>query len=182
MTELPNKSPAPPTPGKIIARVAAGAGLTIAAGHASASLDNLATWFLAGFGAALALALSQVKEVSTFVPISCLASTLHFFIAASVACVIQRYVAMCVKCGASAAKDGRELSEKMKFMDVGEFIAQMKSGMPRLLRPFVGGLLDAVAKGDFAAGGRLFIRLTLLQGFLAMVEIVLLLVALARIL
>jgi len=54
------------TPGKIIARVAAGAALTMSAAHASASLDKLATWFLAAFGAGLALTLSSLKEISEF--------------------------------------------------------------------------------------------------------------------
>ena len=66
-------------------------------------------------------------------------------------------------------------------MDVQEFITQMKAGTPRLFRPLSTGLLDAVAKGDFAASGRLFIRLSLLQGLLATIEIIVLLIALSRI-
>lgn len=73
------------------------------------------------------------------------------------------------------------MGEKLEHMNGEEFIAQMKAGTPHLLRPLSSGLLDAVAKGDFAAGGRLFIRLTLLQGLLATIEVIMLLIALSRI-
>ena len=73
------------------------------------------------------------------------------------------------------------MGEKLEHMDGDEFIAQMKAGMPLLLRPLSSGLLDALAKGDFAAAGRLFIRLTLLQGSLATIEVVVLLIAMSRI-
>ncbi len=165
-------------PGKIIARVAAGAALTIAAGHASVSLDKLATWFLAAFGASFALTLSNVKEVSEFIPPHAIASIAYLFLWASIFCLAQRYVAMVVGCGASSAKDGREMGEKLEHMDVKEFIAQMKVGMPALLRPFSSGLLNAVKNGDFVAGGRLLLRLTLIQGLLASAEVIVLLVAL----
>jgi hypothetical protein len=169
------------TPGKIIARVAAGAALTISAGHASASLDKLATWFLAGFGVGFALTLSSLKEISEFIPPHSIASVAYLFLWASIFCLAQRYVAMVVGCGVSSAKDGREMGEKLEHMDSKEFIAQMKAGIPALLRPFSNGLLNAVAKGDFAAGGRLFLRLTLIQGLLASAEVIVLLVALSNV-
>ena len=66
-------------------------------------------------------------------------------------------------------------------MDGQEFIAQMKQGMPGIVRALTNSFLDAAAEGDFAAGGRLFIRLTLFQGFLATTEVIVLLFALSRI-
>ncbi len=167
------------TPGKIIARVAAGAALTMSAGHASASLDKLATWFLAAFGAGLALTLSSLKEISDFIPPHSIACVAHLFLWASSLCLAQRYVAMVVGCGASSAKEVREMGEKLEHMDLEEFIAQMKAGMPVFLRLFSNGLLDAIVKGDFAAGGRLYLRLTLIQGLLASAEVIVLLVALS---
>lgn len=166
---------------KINARVAAGNALTIAAGHASASLDKLATWFLAAFGAGLALTLSSLKEISDFIPPHSIACVAYLFLWASILCLTQRYIAMVVGCGASSAKEVREMGGKLEHMDGEEFIAQMKAGTPSLLRPLSRGLLDAIAKGDFAAGGRLFLRLTLIQGLLASTEVIVLLVALSRI-
>ena len=130
-------------PGKIIARVAAGKALTISAGHASASLDKLATWFLAAFGAGLALTFSHLKEVSAFIPPTSIACAAYLFLCASILCLAQRYVAMVVACGASSAKEGEQMGEKLEHMDGDEFIAQMKAGMPLLLRPLSSGLLDA---------------------------------------
>ena len=63
---------------------------------------------------------------------------------------------MVVGSGAASAKEGGEIGEKFKNMDVVEFFAQMKTGVPRLFRPLSNGLLDAAAKGDFAAGGNTF--------------------------
>jgi len=57
----------------------------------------------------------------------------------------------------------------------------MKLGMPRVFRALTNSFLDAAAEDDFAAGGRLLIRLTLLQGFLATTEVIVLLFALSRI-
>ena len=78
------------------ARAAAGAALTSAAGYASASLDKLATWFLAAFGAGLALTLSHLKDVSDFIPTPCVAFVAYLFLFASILCLAQRYVAMLV--------------------------------------------------------------------------------------
>ena len=166
---------------KLKARAAAGASLTLAAGYASASLDKLAIWFLTGFGVGIALTLSHLKDVSDFIPTHCIASAAYLFLFASILCLAQRYVAMIVGCGASGAKEGGEIGEKFKDMDVQEFIAQMKMGIPRLFRPLLNGPLNDVAKGDLAVMGRLFIRLTMLQGILATIEVALLLIALSRI-
>jgi hypothetical protein len=168
-------------PGKIIARIAAGAALTISAGYASASLDKLATWFLAAFGAGLALTLSNFKEISAFIPSRSIACAAYLFLCASILCLIQRYIAMLVGCGASSSKEGREMGEKLEHMDGEEFFAQIKAGMPNLVRFLSSRLLDDIAKGDFTAGGRMFLRLTLIQGLIASIEVIVLLVALSHI-
>ncbi|OAI19460.1 hypothetical protein A1359_03995 [Methylomonas lenta] len=166
---------------KIIAHAAAGTALTIAAGHASASLDKFATWFLTAFGASLALILSNINDVSGFISLHTIACVAYLFLWASIFCLVQRYIAMVIGCGASSAKECREIGEKFVHMDVDEFIVQMKAGMPGLLRLFSNSMLDAISKGDFVAGGRLFLRLTLIQGLFASIEVIVLLVALSQI-
>jgi len=168
-------------PGKIIARVAAGTALTLSAGHASASLDKFATWFLAAFGAGLALIVSHLSDVSTFIPKQSLATAAYLFLVATVICVAQKYVAMTIASGADSAKEGREMGEKLEHMDGEEFFAQMLQAMPWPAKSMCKELFDAAKKGDFAAGGRMFMRLTLLQGALVSIELVLLLVALTKI-
>ena len=169
------------SPGKIIARAAAGAALTMSAGHVSASFDKLATWFLAAFGAGLALALTHLTEASNFISTSSLACGFNVFICASFLCLGQRYIAMIIAAAAAAAKDGREMGEKFAQMDIQEFVSQMKAGVPILMRPFINVFMEAILKGDFAAGGRLLIRLALFQGLLASAEVIWLLVTLWRI-
>ena len=53
----------------LLARAAAATTLTVAAGKASASLDSLASWFLATIGAGLAIVVSQIEKITTYVPI-----------------------------------------------------------------------------------------------------------------
>ena len=168
-------------PGKIIARVAAGTALTISSGHAAASLDKFATWFLAAFGAGLALVVSQLKDVSAFIPLRTVVSTAHLFLAAAVVCVAQRYVAMTIQSGAEAAKEGREMGDKLEHMDGDEFILQMLQGVPWIVRKICKGIFEALAKGDYAVSGRLFMRLTMWQGLLVTTELLLLLIALSKI-
>jgi hypothetical protein len=166
---------------KIIARVAAGAALTIASGYASASLDKFASWFLAAFGAGLALIVSHLKEVSVFIPLPTVVSVAYLFLVAAVVCIAQRYVAMIIASGAESAKEGREMGDKLKHMDRDEFIAQMLRGLPWPVRKICKGQFDALAKGDYAVSGRLFMRLAMLHGALVSIELLFLLVALTKI-
>ena len=163
--------------GTIIAKSAAGTLLTIAAGHSSASLDKFATWFLASFGAGLALILSNLDDVLHYIPANTIVYSAYSFLFGSVLCVCQRYVAMVIGCGVLSAKDGRELGEKLQKMDVGEFIRQMTLAIPRPLRCLCRGVFAALARGDFAYTGRMFIRLALVQAILVSVEVVVLLLA-----
>jgi hypothetical protein len=169
------------SPGKIIARVAAGAALTMSSGHASASLDKFATWFLTAFGTGLALIVSQLKEVTAFIPLPTVALAAYLFLIAAVVCVAQRYVAMVITGGAKAAKEGREMGGQLQHMDGEEFIAQLLEGMPRLVRWMCKAQFDALKKGDYAVGGRMFMRLTMWQGLLVGIELLVLLGALTKI-
>jgi hypothetical protein len=168
-------------PEKIIARVAAGASLTIASGHASASLDKFASWFLAAFGAGLALIVSHLQEVSAFIPLPTVTTAAYLFLVAATVCIAQRYVAMIIASGAAAAKEGREMGDKLQHMDTQEFFAQMLKGIPGPMKKMCKGQFDALGKGDYAVSGRFFMRLTMLHGVLASIELIILLVALANI-
>lgn len=160
------------------ARVFAGIMLSLIAGSVSASFDKLATWFLAGFGAALALTLSQLKDATIFIPTNALASTVHFFIYASVLCLVQRYIATCVGCGVTGAKDATKYAKKFPRFDVAEYIIQMKAGLPLPVRLISRRIMDSEANGDFAGTGRLLLWFTMIQGLFVTGEIALLLFAL----
>lgn len=168
------------TPEKITARRAAGILLSLNAGTVSASFDRLATWFLAGFGAGLALLVSQFKNEANFISPLTIASVVHIFICASVLCLIQRYIATLIECGASGVKQGRELGDGFQNLDFPEFKNQMLNGLPFFVRWLAKGQWEKLSKGDFAVHGRLMTRLSILQGLLVAVEITLLLIALGR--
>jgi hypothetical protein len=169
------------TEGKNIVSVAVGTTLTISAGYASASLDKLAYWFLAGFGASLSLILTNLNEIYAFIPIKSISYSAYLFLWGSVFCVIQRYIAMVISSCVSSSKEGRELGEKFCHMDIDEFITQMKAAIPCILRPLCNGLLDDVAKKDFAAVGQMLMRLSLYQGLIVLIEVIVLLIALSKI-
>ena len=169
------------TEGKKTVSAAVGATLTISAGYASASLDKLAYWFLAGFGASLSLILTNLNEISVFIQIKSIACSAYLFLWASVLCLAQRYVAMVIGCCVSSAKEGRELGEKFGHMDVKEYITQMKAAIPCFLRPLSNDLLDKVENNDFAAVGQMLMRLSLFQGLIVSIEVIVLLSALSKI-
>jgi hypothetical protein len=170
---------------QVNARQTAGTALIAAAGHTSESFDKLATWFLGGFGAALTFTLANLKEVSTFVPVSYFGSAAFWFILASVSCLLQRYVATIVQAGTLAAEDGRKIGERLleksQSFDLPEFNLQMAKAIPGPFRFLAARMFQKIASGDLAAGGRWFIQLAVLQGMLAFCEVVLLLVAVWRI-
>ena len=169
------------TEDKIIVSIAVGTTLTISAGYSSASLDKLAYGFLAGFGAILSLILTNLNDISGFIPIKSIACSTYLFLWASGLCLAQRYVATVIGSCVSSAKEGRELGEKFGHMDIDEFITQMKAAIPCILRPLCNGLLDKVANKDFAAVGQMLMRLSLLQGIIVSIEVIVLLSALSKI-
>lgn len=168
-------------PEKVIARVAAGAALTIAAGNASSSLDKFSSWFLTAFGAGFTLIISQLKDVSSFIPLATVVSAAYMFLVAVVIYIVQYYIAMIILTGVQSAREASEIGEKHKHMDVQEFFAQMLQCVPCLVGKMVKNTFDALQKNDFAVQGRLFIRLTILQGTFATIEVILLSVALTKI-
>ncbi len=169
------------TEGEKTVSVAVGTTLTISAGYASASLDKLAYGFLAGFGASLSLILTNLNEISVFIQIQSIACSAYLFLWASVLCLAQHYVAMVVGSCVSSAKEGREFGEKYRHMNIDEFITQMKTSIPCFLRPLSNGLLDKLADNDLAAVGKMLMRLSLFQGLIVSIEVIVLLSALSKI-
>ena len=86
--------------------------LTVGAGKSSAVLDSFVSWLLGGFGAALALVLSNLDSIAPFVPIEAIKSSATIFMVAVVVGVVEKYLAAIVTGGAESAAAGREIGEK----------------------------------------------------------------------
>lgn len=114
----------------LLARAAAATALTVAAGKASASLDSLASWFLAAIGAGLAIAISQVENVTKYVSVEELSCAAKLFLVATVLCVIQRFISTVVSSSANSAKELSDTGEQFKCMNFQEFVSQMTLAFP----------------------------------------------------
>jgi hypothetical protein len=168
------------SPEKRRARVAAGAALTMAAGHSSESLDRFGSWFLAAFGAGLAFAISHSASESSSLPLVTVSQAAHLFLIATVLCVAQRYVSTVVTTGAKSAKDARELNIDISQIDIHELLVQLAQGYPWPLRIICDRHIQTLLSGDLAAAGRIFTRLALFQGLLVALEVGVLLWALSK--
>lgn len=151
-------------------------------GNASKALDKFALWFLTGFGAGLALILSNLTEVTRFVPLATviLAGYLYFY--AVVLGVAGRYVAMAIDSGVKSGKSAEKMMGSLGTMDIKEFFAAMISSMPYGTRWMCKGQYAAMQRGDITVAARMMFRLVLLQGALVSAELVLLVIALYKIL
>ena len=166
-------------PGKVIARVAAGTALTMGAATNSRSFDKFGSWLLATYGVGLALLVSNIDKITPYISAVTISSSAYLFLAAFVFCIAQKYVSMVI-CG------GAESAEKMKdidteHMDIEEFLQQLLAGIPQPARMLARRVLEPVKKGDFAATGRMHMRLSAIQGSLVMIEAILLLIGITKI-
>jgi hypothetical protein len=130
----------------LLARVAAATTLTVAAGKASASLDSLASWFLAAIGGGLAIVISQIENVVKYVSIEDLSCAAKLFLVATVLCVIQRFIFTVVNSGASSAKELSDMDERFRNMNFQEFVSQTTLAYPRFLRFLVAGFSETLLK------------------------------------
>ena len=165
---------------QIAVRAATGVTLTIASGHASERLDRLATWWLGGFAAALALIISNMDRITPVITQKTLIAVTGWFFWASVFCLIQRYVAMVI---ASAAASGKEVFERQALFqkcDPAAYLAELRRATPFPLRFLTHGMYAAIERGEFAHTGTLLTRLMLWQGLFATAEIGMLLYILNR--
>lgn len=153
--------------------------LLASAGNASKALDAFASWLLAGFGAAVALLLTN-QQVQALVPISVVRYGSKLFLLAVVIVLVQKYISVIVVSAADGAALGREVVLRfMKEIDSrgGTFAldgpmlaAETLKGMFPPARWVVAKML-AKAKGDVGAGARLFMKAVQIQGALVLLEV-----------
>lgn len=154
------------------AQVFANSLLTVGAGKSSAVLDSFVSWLLGGFGAALALILSNLDSIVPFVPIEAIKRSAAIFMVAVVVGVVEKYLAAVVTGGAESSAAGREIGEKAADLELDLSVVFQLSERAALppMRWFLRSFLRKAAEGDLTVSGRLFTRLSNIQTFVVLAE------------
>lgn len=155
--------------------------LTLGAGKSSAALDNFSGWLLAGFGAVLALLLSNLDSVAPYLPISTVRLAAFIFIIAAAFGVAEKYLAALLSGAVEASLVSSELGEKMADRDIDLDFAFIFAETERASFPparwIVRRMLRKVREGDLVASGRFFSRCSQVQGVLVLCEAILIILA-----
>ena len=156
----------------------------------SSRFDAFATWLLAGFGGGIALMLTNHDAV-TLVSRYAIRTDAKLFGAAVVVTVIEKYIAIIVIAGSEAAISSRTIvldhiklrreADLPPSLDARLIMAEIVSAIFRPFRWFAQRSLRKAEAGDSGAGMRRLVRLSQVQGFLLLTEIVLFLIALGTI-
>jgi hypothetical protein len=154
--------------------------LTLGAGK-GAALDSFSGWLLAGFGAGLALLLSNLDSVAPYLPISTVRLAAFIFIIAAAFGVAEKYLSTLVSGAVEAFLVSSELGEKMAERDIDldfDFIfAETERASFPPARWIVARMLRKVREGDLVASGRFFSRCSQVQSIFVLCEAVLIILA-----
>jgi hypothetical protein len=159
--------------------------LVAGAGKGSAAIDHFASWLLAGFGAALALLLSNLDSLATSLPLGCLRSAAIIFIVAATFGVVEKFLAVIISGAVEASGVGASIGEKAAEreveLDLAYVFSEAKAASYPPMRWLLAGMLNKAQRGDLAAPGRFFTHCTQAQSVLALIETFLILFAAATI-
>lgn len=159
--------------------------LVAGAGKSSAAIDNFASWLLAGFGAALALLLSNMDSLTSALPLGCLKAASVFFIIAAGIGVVEKFLAVTISGAVEASEVGASIGEKAASLnldlDITYVFSEAKAASYPPMRWLLARMLDKAERGDLAAPGKFFTHCVQVQAVLALIEAVLILFAAATI-
>jgi len=162
---------------EIQAKILAGRLLTLGARHSSEALDQFSSWLLGGFGAAFALLIVNVENVSKHLAIRSLRSAVWLFLAMLLLGVVSKLLAAILRAAGGAAAEsesmGHDLADREVEINFKTVFRETEEATFPSMRRLVAASLRRVEHGDFAAGGRLYARLAQVQGFIVFVEVAL---------
>lgn len=144
-----------------------------AAKNASATLDSLSGWMLAGFGAVIGLTLSQLQGLSAILDTGNVRWAGILFVTSVIPAFVAKLLAAMVAAASTGASDGMALGEKIGSwgpIDPKQLHAEIAEGTQWPLRWFNRKAMELAASNQVAAMGRLArdrvtmqMRLVLLQ-------------------
>lgn len=151
--------------------ILAGRLLTIMAGRVTENLVTFSSWLIGSFTAVLGLLLSNIDTVSKYLPAKGIGSSVTLFLFAVALHVIQRYLAAIVAGSVAVSKEVESLSvsASLNFPLVMDEIEKSTFWPARIL---VRRTLKKVRAGDFAASGRMVGKITQVQGFLVVAQMI----------
>lgn len=155
--------------------------LTIGAGKSSSALDTFSGWLLGGFGAALALLLSNLDSVSPYIPIAVVKNAAFVFILAAVLGVAEKYLAAIVSGAVEGFFLGTDLGERTAEreieLDLSVVFTETERAAFRPAKWIARRMLRKFRQGDLVASGRFFSRCSQVQGILVLCEAILVIFA-----
>ncbi len=169
----------------------AAAALSDGAGTASAAIDRFAGWLLTGFGAGVALLLTN-RDVQSWIPTSTVRTCLIAFAWSVVLVVAEKFVSIAITGSAESGRVGRELSDKAferlraagvdrPQLDPHIIVDEVKRALLWPGYRLLSGTFSKVLAGDLAAWARVLTRMAQVQGMLVLLQWVLFLVSRWRI-
>ena len=154
-------------------------------GKACAIVDSFSGWLLSGFAASSALFVSQYDSISKHLTASTIQTFLFFFLWSLLLGIIQKYLAVLVMAHSQGSAIGRELGEKAAEksikLDFEIILSEMEKTILPPARWFVSRSYNKVKKGDLVSSTRNVSRLLQIQGMLAIIQAILMLVAIFKV-
>jgi len=155
--------------------------LTRVARHGSRELDSFSGWMLGGFGAAFALLLANIEQVSRLIRVENVRAGGLVFLVAILLGVMQKSLASVVASTSAAALEGEALGFQAAAagadVDIQVLFREFERATLFPFRWVVRRSLQKVVQGDLAAGGRMCVQMSQLQGWVVSFESLLALAA-----
>jgi len=135
------------------------------------SLEKFSGWLLAGFGAAFTLILSNIDSISKFITTEDIKNGVVFYLIALAAGVLQRWLASSIQASAMVSKEAEELGKNAAGQfDPENIFSEIEKATFYPQKWLVQFQFNKVRNGDFAAPGRMQVTMTQIQGFLVLIQ------------
>lgn len=132
--------------------------LVMAARNASQGMDKFVLWMLTAFGAGLTYLLgSDMTRIGNFKTAG------YIYLAAVLATLVQRYLAMLVESAYKGFKQGENIFKDGGAVDFARYLIIYINSLPKLQQPAIAWIADLMMNGDLVGWGRVLYRIALWQ-------------------
>ncbi|MBL0211977.1 MAG: hypothetical protein IPQ13_13865 [Holophagaceae bacterium] len=154
-------------------------------GKTSSILDAFSGWLVAGFGAASVVLVSQYESIAKHLGVEAIHQFLILFLCSLAIGVIEKYLFVGITSNSQGFAVGFDLGEKAKAksitLDFEIINAEVSKSVLPPMRWLVTNSISKVTNGDLISSTRSFTRLLQIQGFLALAQALLIMVAIFKI-
>ncbi len=157
---------------QVQAKVLASAALIASSAKASSALDAFVSWLLAGCGAALALIVSNLASLTTYISAADLRMAAIWVVVGACLVAVQKYIAAIIGATASADETSRALIKPLLEagveIDVPTVLSEVKRAVFPPARWLVSKSFTKQLNGDYASPGRSCAKWGQVQGGIAL--------------